>query len=257
MSSHLTFHVSTADPNYSQNATYTHQTPHFTQYRGRGGNNGRFGYGKGRGCSTRGRGFHQQASSTNTAPQGESSTRPTCQIFSRFGHNALKCYRRFDISYQRTDLPSAMAALHVSNDPPAQDQSYNETVWYPDTEASAHVINSQQHLQSSQQYHGNDSVMVADGNFLPITHIGSVPMQSAFGSTGILSLKDVLICQDIAKSLLSVSKLKIDFSCEFTFDCDGVYVKSILTKQILTQGSTHKDLYVLENSNFKSFYTSR
>ena len=257
VSPHLAFHVSATEPNYSQNNQYSQQAPNFTQYRGRGGSNGCFGYNRGRGYSTRGRGFHQQISAANNTTPGDAVNRPTCQICGRFGHNALKCYRRFDISYQSTDLPSAMAALHVTNDPPSNDQSYNGTEWYPDTSASAHVTSSHQNLQSSQQYLGNDSVMVADGNFLPITHIGSVPLQTAAGSSGILSLKDVLVCPNIAKSLLSVSKLTVDYPCEFTFDCDGVYVKDKLTKQILTQGSRHKDLCVLENSTFSAFYTAR
>lgn len=119
----------------------------------------------------------------------------------------MKCYRRFDISYQSDDLPTAMAALQVSNDPPASGQSYNGTEWYPDTAAYAHVTSSQQNLQTAQPYQGRDSEMVADGNFLPITHIGSTPLQT---TSGILSLKDVLACPNIAKSLLSVSKLTID-----------------------------------------------
>ena len=36
-----------------------------------------------------------------------------------------------------------------------------------------------------------------------------------------------------------------------------MYVKDKLTKQILTQGSRLKDLYVLENLTFFSFYTAR
>ena len=257
VSPHLAFHVSSEEPNYSQNNHYAQQAPHFNQYRGRGGSNGRFGYNRGRGYSTRGRGFHQQVPPGNSSSQGEASNRPSCQICGRFGHNALKCYRRFDISYQSADIPSAMAALHISNDPPATDQTYNGTEWFPDTAATTHVTDSRHNLQYSQQYTGNDSVMVADGNFLPITHVGSVPLQSAPGSLGIMSLKDVLVCPNIAKSLLSVSKMTVDYPCEFTFDCDGVYVKDKLTKKILTQGSRHKDLYIMENSTFSAFYSSR
>lgn len=257
MSPHLAFQVSTADHGYAQSANYTQQTPHFTQYRGRGGNNSRFGYSRGRGYSTRGRGFHQQVPQNNNPSQDDSSSRPTCQICGNFGHNALKCYRRFDISYQSDELPTAMAALQVTNNPPSAQQPYQGTEWYPDTAATAPVTNSQQNLQMSQPYHGHDSVMVADGNFLPITHIGSVPLQTNSGSSGIISLKDVLVCPNIAKSLLSVSKLTVDFPCEFTFDCDGVYVKDKLTKQALTQGTRLKDLYVLENSMFSAFYTAR
>lgn len=175
----------------------------------------------------------------------------------RFGHNALKCYRRFDISYQSEELPSAMAAMQVTNGPSSGQQSYHGTEWYPDTAATAHITNSQQNLQTAQSYHGHDSVMVADGNFLPITHIGSVPLQTNSGFSGIISLKDVLVCPNIDKYLLSVSKLTDDYPCEFTFDCDGVYVKDKLTKQILTQGTRLKDLYVLDNSMFSAFYTAR
>ena len=249
--------MSTNDNNFTQSANYSQENPHFNQYRGRGGSNGRFGYGRGRGYSTRGRGFHQQVSQTCNPSQGDTSTRPTSQICGRFGHNTLKCYRRFDISYQSEELPSAMAALHVTNDPSSIQQSYHGTEWYPNTAATAHITNSQQNLQTAQSYHGHDSVMVADDIFLPITHIGSVPLQTNSGSSGIISLKDVLVCPNIAKSLLSVSKLTVDYPCEFTFDCDGVYVKDKLTKQILTQGSKLKDLYVLDNSMFSAFYTAR
>lgn len=198
VSPHLAFHVATNDRNYTQNSNYFQHTPHFNQYKGRGGNNGRFGYSRGRGYSTRGRGFHQQSSSANNT-QGDSSTRPSCQICGHFGHNALKCYKRFDIPYQGEDLPSAMDALQVSNDPPASEQTYTGAEWYPDTAASAHVTNSQQSRQTAQLYQGNDSVMVVDGNFLPITHIRYVPLQSTSGTSDILSLKDVLVCPNKAK----------------------------------------------------------
>ena len=78
-----------------------------------------------------------------------------------------------------------MAALHVTNDPSSIQQSYHGTEWYPNTAATAHITNSQQNLQTAQSYHGHDSVMVADDIFLPITHIGSVPLQTNSGSSGI------------------------------------------------------------------------
>lgn len=65
VSPHLAFHVTNTDQHYSPNPNYSPQISHFTQYRGRGGNNGRFGNSRGRGYSTRGRGFYQQVSSTN------------------------------------------------------------------------------------------------------------------------------------------------------------------------------------------------
>lgn len=51
-------------------------------------------------------------------------------------------------------------------------------------------------------------MIVGNGDYLPITHIGSVALQTP---TGTLPLEDVLVCPAITKSLLSVSKLTSDF----------------------------------------------
>lgn len=80
---------------------------------------------------------------------------------------------------------------------------------FPDSGASSHITNSAHHLQQSQPYVGSDSVMVGDGAFLPITHVGSTNLPSSSGS---LPLNEVLVCPSITKSLLSVSKLCDDLS---------------------------------------------
>uniref|UniRef100_A0A0D3AGV7 Retrovirus-related Pol polyprotein from transposon TNT 1-94-like beta-barrel domain-containing protein n=1 Tax=Brassica oleracea var. oleracea TaxID=109376 RepID=A0A0D3AGV7_BRAOL len=65
--------------------------------------------------------------------------------------------------------------------------------------------------------------MIGDGNFLPITHVGSTDIASTSGTS--LPLNDVLVCPGITKSLLSVSKLTHDHPCSFEFDNDRVFVK--------------------------------
>lgn len=85
--------------------------------------------------------------------------------------------------------------------------------WFPDTGATAHVTSSPQHLQHSQPYTGSDTVMVGDGNFLPITYIGSALLPS---TSGTLPLTDVFVCPDI--SLLFVSKLTTDYPCSLSED---------------------------------------
>lgn len=69
--------------------------------------------------------------------------------------------------------------------------------------------------------------MVGKGEFLPITHTGPANIAS---SSGKLPLKDVLVCPNIAKSLLSVSKFTKDYPCGFDFDCDNVRVYDKGTK---------------------------
>ncbi|XP_010474502.1 PREDICTED: uncharacterized protein LOC104754040 [Camelina sativa] len=142
--------------------------------RGRGQNNGRNGGYRGRGSySTRGRGFHQQISTSNSG----ASDRPTCQICGKYGHSAARCYKRFDHAYQSEELHNALAAMRMTDQsgPPGHE-------WYPDSGATSHITNNVETLQSAQPYNGDDRVMVGNGDFLPITHIGSVPLQTLQGT---------------------------------------------------------------------------
>lgn len=131
-----------------------------------------------------------------------------------------------------------MAAMRITD---VSEQSGQK--WYPDTGASAHITSSHHNLQISQPYSGSDSVMIGDGNFLPITHTGSTNLPSTSSN---LPLKDVLVCPNIAKSLLSVSKLTKNYPCSFEFDCDGVRVNDKKIKKLLVLGSTHDGIYLLE-----------
>lgn len=137
--------------------------------RGRGYYNNRFASQRGRGgFSSRGRGFHQQ-----TTASGTSNSRPTCQICGRAGHTALKCWNRFDNNFQPNDVPPALAALQVSG--------VSGSEWYPDSGATAHIASNPSILQNPTQYQGLESIMVADGNYLPITHIGSTNLPVSTG----------------------------------------------------------------------------
>ena len=210
--------------------------------RGRGYYNNRGNRGRGSGAySTRGRGFNQQFSGANNG------SRPTCQICHRPGHTADRCYNRFDQQYQTPqNLHNALSTVTLSDQAPLTGQE-----WYPDSAASAHITNNGSQLQSSAPYLGNDQIIVGNGDQLPITHIGSIPLHTP---RGILPLSDVLVCPAITKSLLSVSKLTKDYPCEFTFDDESVMVKDKVTKQVITQGHRHK---VIEIFVFVSIYFLR
>lgn len=214
--------------------------------RGRGGYTNRGGY-RGRGShsySTRGRGFTQQFAGGSGSG---SNTRPTCQICGKFGHSAVKCYNRFDQAYENPDnLHNALTVMKLT------DEDGNE--WYPDSAASAHITNNGSQLHSSEPYLGNDQIIVGNGDYLPITHVGSVSLQTPKGT---LPLDDVLVCPAITKSLLSVSKLTSDYPCEFTFDDESVFIKDKKTKQVMAQGRRHKDLYMLKSAKFQACYSTR
>ncbi|CAA7042354.1 unnamed protein product [Microthlaspi erraticum] len=232
---HLAFNKEQTD--YNKSYKSGSQTFNSGQRGGRG-----FGPNRGRGgFSSRGRGFPQhQSQSTGT---GE---RPVCQICGRVGHTAIKCYNRFDNNYQAQDTPQAFSALQVS------DTTGKE--WYPDSGASAHVTSSTENLQTSTLYEGNDMILVADGTYLPITHVGSANITSA---TGTLSLNDVLVCPEIHKSLLSMSKLCDDLPCGVWFDSHKIYVVDINTQKVVARGPRVKGLYTLEDQKFAALYSNR
>jgi len=157
--------------------------------------------------------------------------------------------KNFDNSYQHSEAAAtAFSALHITD-------VTDDSGWVPDSAATTHITNNSSRLQQMQPYFGNDTVMASDDNFLPITHIGSASLPSASGN---LPLTDVLVCPDIAKSLLLLSKLTKDYHCSFTFDADGVLVKDKVTHKVLTMGSsTNEGLYKLENPKFQTFYSTR
>ena len=228
--------------------------PHQAYYAGRGGYYGRGrgqnrgGY-RGRGYSTQGRGFPQQFGQQANRGGSSDNQRPTCQICGKYGHPAYKCYRRFDEHFAINEPPPQANVLL-----PAPNTRSNGAEWYPDSGASHHVTSSSQHLDTANDYDGGGQVMVGNGDFLPITHVGSATIQTASGT---IPLLDVLVCPDITKSLLSVSKLTDDYPCEFTFDATTVCIKDKGSNRVLTQGNKTKGLYRLDELQFLAFYSSR
>ncbi|XP_019085409.1 PREDICTED: uncharacterized protein LOC109126354 [Camelina sativa] len=235
----MVFHTPTAQTQEVFQASQTNN------YRGRGGYNNRSGSNRGRGgYSSLGLGFYQQAVSSGSNQQsGATNTRPTCQICCKVGHTAAKCWNRFDNNYQGENLAQVLAALQVS------DSSGRD--WIPDSGATSHVTTTEAALQHVTPYQGTDSIMVADGNYLPITHVGSTSLPV---STGSLTLNDVLVCPTVKKSLLSISKLCDDYPCGVFFDSHKVYILDLQTMRVLTKGPRREGLYVLENQDYKIFY---
>lgn len=66
-------------------------------------------------------------------------------------------------------------------------------------------------LDKSQNYMGNDCVIVRNGASLPITHTGTISPSPN------IQLLDVLVVSHLTKNLLSISKLMSDFPLSITF----------------------------------------
>ncbi|XP_074361892.1 uncharacterized protein LOC141702102 [Apium graveolens] len=59
----------------------------------------------------------------------------SCQVFGKRGHTTIKCWRRFDNSYQDAKTPKKFSALTIAY--------VNDPEWYPDSEAASHMTNSE------------------------------------------------------------------------------------------------------------------
>nr|XP_016492298.1 PREDICTED: uncharacterized protein LOC107811814 [Nicotiana tabacum] len=106
-------------------------------YRGRGGSNQRRGS-----FSSRGRGFRPAVGQNNQITQGMNAQKgkeisSPYQICGRNNHTSLKCFYRWDFSYQASDdLPQALVVVNL------QDTKNEDNTMYVDSGASTHMINS-------------------------------------------------------------------------------------------------------------------
>lgn len=64
------------------------------------------------------------------------------QICKKSGHTALRCWYRFDNSYQVDEIPTALAAVHI-------EEPYGSE-WYPDTGATSHITSEPGMIQTSE-----------------------------------------------------------------------------------------------------------
>ncbi|XP_008238972.1 PREDICTED: uncharacterized protein LOC103337585 [Prunus mume] len=73
-----------------------------------------------------------------------------CQICGRYGHSALDCYNRLNMSNEGPQHLTAMTAQQSSSPRPPN--------WVVDTGANSHITNDLGNLSLSREYHGHDSV---------------------------------------------------------------------------------------------------
>lgn len=71
--------------------------------------------------------------------------------------------------------------------------------------------------------------MVGDGAFLHVTYVGSAAITTPSSNINF----NVLVCPDIKKPLLSVSKLCEDYPCGIFFDVNHVYVIDIPHQKVI------------------------
>ena len=116
-------------------------------------------------------------------------------------------------------------------------------------------------MHVSNEFRGNDKLIIGDGKGLSITHVGNtnLTIQSSKiqSASTCIALKDILLVPSITKSLISVSRLTTDNDLSVEFLGSVCFVKDILKGKILLLGIAEKGLYKLQlSSSPQSTYTS-
>ncbi|KAI8523278.1 hypothetical protein RHMOL_Rhmol13G0060800 [Rhododendron molle] len=166
-----------------------------------------------------------------------------CQICSTTGHSAFKCDNRFNFSNQPEDIPQVLVSSTA--DVPIVE-------WLIDTGASDHNTADSRKLHNLRPYKGNNKgVRVANGDLLPISHIGDATIN--LGHRTIL-LKNVLVVPEIKQNVFSVSKFTSDYPCNFEFSATSFMIKDRTTKRVIASGRRRGNLFPLKT--FKEGYFS-
>ena len=106
---------------------------------------------------------------------------PICQVCGKVGHTALKCYHRFDMSFQGGETSNNQQQQHV---PQQQHGSTSQacvvtprtvldSAWYIDSGATSHVTAKLDILTIQNDYKGKEKLTVGNVSQLNISHIGS------------------------------------------------------------------------------------
>ena len=176
----------------------------------------------------------------NNSGNTSGTSKPQCQICSKFGHTALQCWYRFNSDYQPKDSKHS-----TSNNPQAMtatSATIGDTSWFLDTGATHYLTSDLNNLTIHNPFTRSDKVIVGDGKGLSIANIGKFSLASSNGS---LVFNDVLHVPSITTNLVSVQRFCSDNGTFIEFHPSHFVVKDQKTRLALLQGKIEKGLYKL------------
>jgi hypothetical protein len=154
-----------------------------------------------------------------------------CQVCGKFGHTALRCWKRFDKNFFGPETKTANAST----------SSYQlDPSWYADSVATDHITGDLDKLTAWENYGDHDQVHTANGSGMAIQHIGQSMVTNP--SRQIL-LKNVLHVPQATKSIASVHKLITDNDVFLELHSTFFLMKDRLTIRPLLHGRCRNGLY--------------
>ncbi|KAE8694562.1 hypothetical protein F3Y22_tig00110781pilonHSYRG00041 [Hibiscus syriacus] len=138
---------------------------------------------------------------------------------------------------------SAAYASPIPIDSGTCSSTSTNSLWYPDTGATHHVTNDISVFQSGTLYTGGNSLLMGNGDGIPIAHVGQGFLSS---NRKPLILQNMLHVPNIKKKLLSVSQFTRDNGVFMEFHPSECLVKDARTQMVLLRGRLTDDgLYQL------------
>lgn len=132
------------------------------------------------------------------------------------------------ISYRQ---PSMIAS--TSNQVPQQ-------VWLTGSGATNHMTHDLNNLSFATPYPQHGIVQTANGEGLPIIHIGNTVLRTPYQS---INLHYVLYVPKLSHNLLSVHKICLDNNCWLIFDAYYFWIQDKVTGRILFKGHCNNGLH--------------
>ena len=235
---HLSSSIGSADlqspnVNLAFNSNYKKHNQGFNRSGARGGRGSLRGSGRGNG---------------RVYTNHSAGNKPICQVCGKSGHTALRCYHRFDLSFQHSSEvvntvgDQSKSANQVSF---ASPESVNDPAWYVDSGATDHVTNDLENLSVRADYKGKGKLTVGNGSQLPILHVGANSLISSNRCSKPITLTKILHVPQVTKNLLSISRVTKDNPVTVEFNSNSCLVKDNQTKQVLLRGDVEDGLYKL------------
>ncbi|KAA0067173.1 retrotransposon protein [Cucumis melo var. makuwa] len=149
-----------------------------------------------------------------------------CQICHKQEHGALDCYNHMNFSYQDRHSPSQLAAMAVNSMNSQISSENTNNFWLSDSGYNVHMTNELANLNLSNNYNGEETVTVGNGQPLNIENTGSGKLSTPSHT---FNLSKILHAPQLATNLLSVHKFCLDNNCVFVFYTDGFLIQDKVT----------------------------
>lgn len=122
-----------------------------------------------------------------------------------------------------TSVASAFTSMGVSGryNSSSFAASISPSSWYIDSGASNHMTSVEQHFNETKPYTGTEQIIVANGNTLSISGIGSVDLRTPQNQS--LTLSNVYFVPTLSANLLSVGQL-VDSGYSIYFTSSGCVI---------------------------------